>query len=39
VKVVIAPPTSLSETERQLYEQLQAARSYNPRQSLVQTKL
>ncbi|TVP69569.1 MAG: J domain-containing protein [Leptolyngbya sp. LCM1.Bin17] len=39
VKVVIAPPTSLSETERQLYEQLQAARSYNPRQSLVHTKL
>ena len=31
VKILIAIPTSLNETERQLYEQLQAARSVNPR--------
>ncbi|HIK45872.1 MAG TPA: DnaJ domain-containing protein [Leptolyngbyaceae cyanobacterium M65_K2018_010] len=39
VRVVITPPTRLSDLERQLYEQIQSARREDPRQSLVNTKL
>jgi curved DNA-binding protein len=39
IKVVIIPPTSLSDTERQLYEQIRASRTSNPRQSLINTRL
>jgi curved DNA-binding protein len=39
VRVVITPPTNLSQVERQLYEQIQAARSQDPRQGLIDTRL
>lgn len=39
VKVVITPPTSLSDAERDLYEKLQAMRSEDPRQSIAHVKL
>jgi curved DNA-binding protein len=39
IKVVITPPTSLSATERQLYEQIRDSRTTNPRQSLADTRL
>jgi len=39
IKVVITPPTALSDTERQLYEQIRDSRTTNPRQSLVNNRL
>jgi curved DNA-binding protein len=39
VKILIAPPASLSATERELYEKLKATRSADPRQHLKQMKL
>lgn len=39
VKVVIVPPKELSQTERELYEKIQAARTFNPRSHLAQVKL
>jgi curved DNA-binding protein len=39
VRVVITPPKTLSDQERQLYEQLQAQRSENPRSALAAVKL
>ncbi len=39
IKVVITPPTSLSATERQLYEQIRDSRTTNPRQSVADTRL
>ncbi|PZU94262.1 MAG: molecular chaperone DnaJ [Leptolyngbya sp.] len=39
IKVVITPPTSLSDTERQLYEKIRDGRTTNPRQSLTNTRL
>lgn len=39
VRVVITPPKQLSDQERQLYEQLQAQRSENPRKHLSSVKL
>lgn len=39
VRVIITPPKQLSDQERQLYEQLQAQRSENPRQQLSSVKL
>ena len=39
IKVVITPPTALSDTERQLYEQIRDSRTTSPRQSLVNNRL
>ena len=39
IKVVITPPASLSDTERQLYEKIRDGRTTNPRQSLTNTRL
>jgi len=39
VRVVIIPPKGLSSQERQLYEQIRAQRSQNPRQSLQDVRL
>jgi curved DNA-binding protein len=39
IKVVILPPTSLSDTERQLYEKIRDSRTTTPRQSLSNTRL
>ncbi|HZG37393.1 MAG TPA: DnaJ C-terminal domain-containing protein [Nodosilinea sp.] len=39
IKVVITPPTALSDSERQLYEQIRDSRTTNPRQSLVNNRL
>ncbi len=39
VRLVIDPPKTLSETERQYYEKIRDNRSYNPRSSLNQIKL
>ncbi|MGB7316159.1 MAG: DnaJ C-terminal domain-containing protein, partial [Nodosilinea sp.] len=39
IKVVITPPGSLSDTERQLYEQIRAGRTTNPRETLTNTQL
>jgi curved DNA-binding protein len=39
IKVTITPPATLSDTERQLYEQIRASRTTSPRQSLVNTRL
>lgn len=39
IKVTITPPTTLSDTERQLYEQIRDRRTTSPRQSLVNTRL
>lgn len=39
IKVLITPPTSLSEAERQLYEKIRDGRTTNPRQSLINTRL
>jgi curved DNA-binding protein len=39
IKVVITPPTALSATERQLYEQIRDSRTSDPRQSLLNTRL
>jgi curved DNA-binding protein len=39
IRVVITPPGSLSDTERQLYEQIRDSRTASPRQSLVNTRL
>ncbi|MGF1540386.1 MAG: DnaJ C-terminal domain-containing protein [Pleurocapsa sp.] len=39
VKIVVAPPTQLGLREKQLYEQIQAIRSENPRSHLKQIKL
>ncbi|MBD2108653.1 J domain-containing protein [Nodosilinea sp. FACHB-13] len=39
IKVVITPPVSLSDAERQLYEKIRDSRTTNPRQSLTNTRL
>ncbi len=39
IKVVITPPASLSDAERELYEQIRASRTSSPRQSLINTRL
>ncbi|WP_017296651.1 DnaJ C-terminal domain-containing protein [Nodosilinea nodulosa] len=39
IKVVITPPATLSDTERQLYEQIRDSRTASPRQSLVNTQI
>ncbi len=39
IKVTITPPATLSDTERQLYEQIRDGRTASPRQSLVNTRL
>ncbi len=39
VKIAIAPPKQLSAKEKQLYEQIRAIRSENPRSHLLQIKL
>ncbi|MGB3200879.1 MAG: J domain-containing protein [Nodosilinea sp.] len=39
IKVVITPPSSLSDTERQLYEQIRTSRTSNPRETLANTRL
>ncbi|WOD40039.1 DnaJ C-terminal domain-containing protein [Nodosilinea sp. E11] len=39
IKVVITPPASLSDSERQLYEQIRQSRTVSPRQSLVNNHL
>ncbi|PZO20951.1 MAG: molecular chaperone DnaJ [Leptolyngbya foveolarum] len=39
VKVVITPPTDLSEQERSLYEQIKASRSSDPRSAIANVKL
>ena len=39
ITVIITPPTSLSEAERELYEKLQAMRSEDPRRSLTDVSL
>ncbi|MGB5973944.1 MAG: DnaJ C-terminal domain-containing protein [Nodosilinea sp.] len=39
IRVLITPSKSLSDTERQLYEQIRDSRTTNPRQSLTNTQL
>ncbi len=39
IKVTIAPPATLSDSERQLYEQIRDGRTASPRQSLVNIRL
>ena len=39
VKIVIVPPKTISQTEREYYEKIRASRSENPRQSLEQVTL
>jgi len=39
IKVTITPPATLSDTERQLYEQIRDGRTASPRQSLVNNRL
>ncbi len=39
IKVVITPSATLSDTERQLYEQIRDSRTTNPRQTLTNTQL
>lgn len=39
VRITIAPPTTLSSTERDYYEKIRANRSYDPRSHLRQVKL
>jgi len=39
IRVVITPPTSLTEPERELYQKLQSLRSEDPRQSVIDVKL
>ncbi|HSM80145.1 MAG TPA: DnaJ C-terminal domain-containing protein [Nodosilinea sp.] len=39
IKVVITPPSQLSDAERQLYEQIRDSRTQSPRQSLVNIRL
>ncbi|MGF1567764.1 MAG: DnaJ C-terminal domain-containing protein [Nodosilinea sp.] len=39
IKVVITPPTTLSDDERQLYEKIRDSRSGNPRQGLISVRL
>ena len=39
VTVIITPPTSLSDGERELYERLQSMRSEDPRRSIVNITL
>lgn len=39
VRIQITPPKALSEAERELYQQIQAQRQFNPRQSLANLQL